>query len=71
MSDQSLKAAWTYFRIFIGIILLCAFVYMMLTGQGDGEIVSRLLLLLIGLLQVGTGVVNVKTNGNGKNDTAA
>jgi hypothetical protein len=69
MSDQKLKAAWQYFRMLIGLILVAAFVYMMLTGQGDGDIIGKLLMLLMGVMQMGSGFVNARqvASTNGEN----
>ena len=64
MSDQALKAAWQYFRMGVGTVLVISFVYMMLTGNGEGDITSRLLMLLMGLLQIGSGFVNARNGGS-------
>lgn len=63
MTDQQLKAAWQYFRMLIGLVLIIAFVYMMLTGAGNEELLSKLLALLFGVMQFGNGAVNLRTNG--------
>ena len=60
MNNEQSSAAWMYFRIFIGGVLLVLFVYLVVTDSFDADLISRLLMLLIGILEAGSGVVQFR-----------
>lgn len=57
MNTETSNAAWMYFRIFIGVALVGLFIYLVVTDSFDADLISRLLMLLIGILEAGSGVV--------------
>ena len=57
MDSDTSSAAWLYFRIFIGLVLLALFVYLILTNSFNTDLIARLLMLLIGVLEAGSGII--------------
>jgi len=62
MNNEQSMAAFVYFRIAVGIILVIAFVYLIATNSFNTELISRLLMLIIGLLEAGSGIVAVRAS---------
>jgi len=53
-----LENAWLVFRLLVGVVLLAMFVYLVLKGEAlDSDLVSHLLMLLIGILETGAGAL--------------
>lgn len=54
---MTIETMWMYFRIFVGVVLVAAFVFLLVTKSFDTDLIAQLLMVLIGILEAGTGVL--------------
>lgn len=55
ISDQAIKAVQAYARLLIGFIVLIVLLYILVTGEGDADLLSRIVAFLFSILQIATG----------------